>query len=136
MSIKTYIYIIAVFILSSCEKEDINYDINIKENEWVVSKIKTKEDLVLRTTSSTYILKFIDDIQYTINLDVNSCGGNYTNFGNGSIKIEPAGCTEICCDSEYAEDLIQILSTITKYYGKGNELILEGDGKIILFKKD
>ncbi len=41
-------------------------------------------------------------------------------------------CTLICCDSDFAKDLVFLFPKMTDYYGKGNELIFEGEGEIIL----
>ena len=55
----------------------------------------------------------------------------YEIINSGNIKISPKGCTEICCDSDFAEDLSQLFPKMTEYYGKGDELIFEGQGEII-----
>ena len=42
------------------------------------------------------------------------------------------GCTEMCCDSDFAVTLMQMFPKMNKYFGQGSELIFEGEGKIIL----
>jgi len=44
------------------------------------------------------------------------------------------GCTEMCCDSEFAESLPSLFLKMTRYYGKGERLYLEGEGEIVLEK--
>lgn len=55
----------------------------------------------------------------------------YEIINSGNIMISPMGCTQICCDSDFAEDLSQLFPKMTEYYGKGDELIFEGQGEII-----
>ena len=117
-------------IMWSCEKEDINID--IKSNNWVVVKTMKQGEFSYSIAKENYILKFINDSIFDINLDVNSCQGKYNIVSNGNIELGLVACTEICCDSDFAEDLVQLIPLMTKYYGKGNELIFEGQGEIIL----
>ncbi len=124
--------ILVGLIMWSCKKEDINID--IKSNNWEVVKIKKQGESTYSKTKESYILEFISDTTYTLKLDVNNCFGNYEIINSGNIKMNPMGCTEICCDSDFAEDLLQLFPKMTEYYGKGNELIFEGQGEIILEK--
>ena len=114
----------------SCKKEDINIDIT--SNNWEVVKIKKQGESTYTKTKESYILEFTSDTTYTLKLDVNNCGGHYEIVNNGNINISTMGCTKICCDSDFAEDLIHLFPKMTEYYGKGNELIFEGQGEIIL----
>ena len=136
MKIKKYrILILTVLvglIMWSCEKEDINID--IKSNNWEVVKIKKQGESTYTKTKESYVLEFTSDTTCTLKLDVNNCFGNYEIINSGNIKINPMVCTEICCDSDFAEKLLQLFPKMTEYYGKGKELIFEGQGKIILKK--
>ena len=124
--------ILVGLIMWSCEKEDINIDIT--SNNWEVVKIKKQGESTYTKTKESYVLEFTSDTTCTLKLDVNNCFGNYEIINSGNIKINPMGCTEICCDSDFAEDLLLLFPKMTEYYGKGKELIFEGQGKIILEK--
>jgi len=117
-------------ILSSCNKEDINIDIT--SYNWEVVKIKKHGESSYSNANESYVLEFTSYTTYTLKLDVNSCGGHYEILNNGNIDINAMGCTEICCDSEFAENLSHLFPKMTKYYGTGDELIFEGQGEIIL----
>ena len=129
-------YLILIFtilvglIMWSCKKEDSNID--IESNNWEIVKIKNQGESTYTNATESYILVFVNDTTYTLKLDVNNCGGQYKIVQNGKISFNTMACTEICCDSEFAENLVLLLSKMTEYYGKGNELILEGQGEIIL----
>ena len=120
-------------IIWSCEKEDI--DIDLKSNNWVVVKIKKQGESSYSFAKDSYILKFINDSILDFNLDVNSCSVKYNIISNGNIEWKKGYCTEICCDSDFAMDSVQLIPKMTKYYGKGKELIFEGQGEIILKQK-
>lgn len=130
---KSQILIIAILVgltVWSCKKEDINIDIT--SNNWEVVKIKIQGESTYTKAKESYVLEFVSDTTYTFNLDVNNCGGHYEIVNNGNINISVMGCTEICCDSEFAENLANLLPKMTAYYGKGTELIFEGQGEIFL----
>ncbi|MBA7571827.1 hypothetical protein ES708_13596 [subsurface metagenome] len=123
-----------LIIFFSCEKENIDTEIDITLNDWKVIKIKKQGELSYLNAAESYIFEFINDTTFTFNLDVNSCGGQYKIISKGSIELGDTYCTEICCDSDFAEDLRQLIPQMTRYYGKGNELIFKGQGEIILGK--
>ncbi|MEN8249563.1 MAG: BPTI/Kunitz domain-containing protein [Bacteroidota bacterium] len=128
----SYILILILGILFagvSCEKEMI--DVDLTANSWKVEKIQRSGSSSFEATDSTYVLKFESDSTLSIGLDVNTCFGYFSIPQAGNIEISTLACTEICCDSEYAEALIKILRDVTDYYVKGDELHLEGDGKIV-----
>lgn len=125
------IFIISLIclVILSCKKEDINID--MKSNKWVVIKMKSQGESTYTKASESYVLEFTSDTTYTLKLDVNICFGHYEIMNSGNIIISPMGCTKICCDSDFAEDLSQLLPKMTEYYGKGDELIFEGQGEIV-----
>jgi heat shock protein HslJ len=122
--------ILVGLIIWSCKKEDI--DIDIKSNNWEVVKIKKQGESTYEKAKENYILEFTNDTTFTLNLDVNNCFGNYEIIYSGNIKFKTMISTQICCDTDFAIDLIHLFPKMTEYYGKGNELIFEGQGEIIL----
>jgi len=114
----------------SCTEENI--DIDLTANSWEVVMIKESGQLSYTNTDNTYILHFTSDTEYNLSLDVNACFGQYVLPHQGDIEIQPMGCTKICCDSEFAEALAQLLPKMTGYYSKGEKLYFEGEGKIVL----
>ncbi len=134
IKLQILIFIITLSLISwSCAKEDINIDIT--SSTWEVVKIKNQGESSYSRAKDDYILKFENDSTYTLELDVNSCFGTYKILDNGSIEISGLGCTYICCDNEYSDKLSQLIPKMTSYFGKGKELILEGEGEIVLKSK-
>jgi len=125
--------LMAGMMTTSCAKKDIYIDLT--SNDWEVVKIKKDGDSGYTKARESYILSFTSENTYAINLDVNNCFGDYDITSDGNIDFGLMGCTEVCCDSEFAQNLSLLFPKMTKYYGKGDELILEGEGKIVLKKK-
>ena len=123
--------IIGIIVLgSSCEKKDV--DINLSAADWKVKKIRKRGKLIYTATDSTYVLHFSNDNTCNLNLDVNNCVGLYEIPEDGSITFQGMACTKMCCDTEFAEDLLSLFPEMTGYYVLDNKLHLEGDGEIIL----
>ena len=125
--------LMAGMMTTSCAKKDIYIDLT--SNNWEVIKIKKQGESSYTKTGESYILSFTSENIYAINLDVNNCFGDSEITSNGNIDFSHMVCTMVCCDSEFAQNLSQLFPKMTKYYGKGDELILEGEGKIVLKKK-
>lgn len=128
--ISSCIFIVFLIISGSCKKKEIC--INLTANEWEVVKIKKEGASSYTKAKNSYVLKFTSKQTYSINLDVNECFGAYENRSCGNILIEPMGCTEVCCDTEFAQSLSILLPEMNQYYIIGDELILEGEGVIML----
>lgn len=73
-------------------------------------------------------LTFKRDGKYSLKLDMNSCMGTFEKGENNSISIQSAGCTKICCDSQFSEKLAGMLSKVTSYTIKGDLLQLHVEG--------
>jgi hypothetical protein len=120
-----------LLILLSCENDVYDTATDLTLNDLRVVKFRKQGDLSYASAENLYILKFLNDTTFEINLDINGCGGKYKIISNGNIELEPLYCTEIFCDSDFADDLIQLIPKMTKYYKKENEMIFEGQGKIV-----
>jgi len=125
--------LVPILIVTSCGKKDIYIDLT--SSNWEVVKIKKQGESSYTKAEESYILKFTDKQTYNVNLDVNECFGEYNIKSSGNIYMSTMGCTEICCDSEFALSFSELLPKMTSFYGNGDELIFEGEGKIILKEK-
>lgn len=115
---------------TSCVHDDI--DIDLTANSWKVMKMRKSGEVNFTETDSTYILRFLNDAEYTLSLDVNSCMGQYEIPNKGDIEIQAMACTEACCDTEFAQNLSLLFSKMNRYYARGDELHFEGRGKLVL----
>ena len=67
---------------------------------------------------------FIQDNSVNLKLDVNSCFSTYRANSDGSIKIQPFGCTKMCCDDPFADTLKPALNEVTGYKRDNDSLEL------------
>lgn len=131
---RTIQFILAVLfapLIISCSKDKQT----IIKNDWQVESIKIHSDSALKFPVNTYILSFENKRKYYIKLDVNSCSGKVNFKSNNKIEFESDGCTKICCDSDFAKNLMDILSKANQYNVTDVTLILTGEnGEIINLK--
>lgn len=133
---KKYEFLLLVFVvfLFACIKKDPKVD--LQSSSWEIVKIKKLGDSDFISSSGAFILNFIDQETYTLKLDVNSCFANYSQSSQGNIALESPGCTKICCDSDFALDVLSLLPKMDKYYFEGATLLLEGQGQMVLIRKE
>lgn len=120
----------------SCREENI--DVDLQANEWKVVKMKKAGDDSYDRPDEDYILTFASDTSLTLTLDINECSSTYNIPENGIIEVEEGiSCTNVCCDSEFAETMTFFLSQAVSYYGKGKRLFFEcEDGTEVVFKEN
>jgi len=107
------LFLVISISLISCEKED--NDISIKGTKWKVVYIKDNGSSFNKRAKEDYIIEFKNDSSYSLSLDVNECIGNYNILNEKEIIIARSGCTKVCCDSEFAEELRELLGEINNY---------------------
>lgn len=126
----TLLFLVGI-LFSSCNKE-VSNDITL--DKWKVIKLKQEGDTDFTLAKQDYILEFLTDTTYTINLDINSCTGKYSLINESGIELVFPLCSYACCDSQIAVDIIKTLPKMNSYIIQDDELNLEGNGKIILEK--
>lgn len=124
------IALLAICILCSCDKQ--GSDVDIAPAKWEVISTKVAWHAFPDRPEKEYVLELTSEMSYKIVLDVNYCGGKFNKSDSGEIEFTHPACTEACCDSEYAERLMQILREVSRYDVLGGKLILRGDGEITL----
>jgi len=126
------LFVLACF--SSCNKEKNN----VINNEWIASSI-TYENGEYETPDikARYLLSFEKKSQYSLQLDINLCGGEVS-FKRKSVTFKKGmNCTEACCDSEFANALATKLPQTEKWQIDNNILSFSNDKglKIDFIKK-
>lgn len=121
-------------LLLCCSKEKQE----VIENNWQVESIKVHADSAFHhpAQGKIYTLAFETKINYVLKLDVNKCSGKVKFKSSSSIDFTDTGCTEICCDSDFAKNIVYILIEVEKYHLTDTTLILtKKNGKVINLKK-
>jgi heat shock protein HslJ len=106
------IFLISPFFLIKCSKEKEN---KISDNSWRVLSIMSSDNQNILNAPSLFEIQFLKDNSVNLKLDVNSCFSTYRISDAESIKIQSFGCTKMCCDDPFADNLIQALIEVTSY---------------------
>jgi heat shock protein HslJ len=80
-------------------------------------------------------ITFQEDGKISYQLSVNNCFGSYTLDGE-NMSVTLGGCTKMCCDSKFADQFQNILSTAKSYKVHGeNYLAINGETMILKLEK-
>jgi len=120
--------VVASALFSGCSKGEFNDSII---GEWEVISLY-KGQVYDNKTENTYVLKFGEDNQASIMLDVNRCGSGYDIKCDECISFTGFACTKACCDSDFAVKLIEVIGDATKYDIKSDILTLKNVGEVKL----
>lgn len=123
---------ICLMMYGCTDTNDTQNDLEIITGNWEVLSIKRNGQVYSETAENSYILEFTSNDAFTLSLDVNNCYGQYALPADGHINFDEIGCTYVCCDSEFAEDLVPILRTVSSYSRLSKILVLMGDGQLVL----
>lgn len=132
---KTIVGLIGLAILlnaSECSKKEIA----LANTRWKILEFRQPNATSAQLPTKDYILEFQNENSLNIRLDVNNCMGSYEITDKGAIRISPLGCTKMCCDSEFALNLVNNFSKMQTFKVKAKTLYLKGEGEIILEKLD
>jgi len=136
MKKNTLFFGIFVIIILSCHKDSMDYSNILSTNAWKINSYRIGNPVAYSFTTEDYIFNFNGEKKtYELNLDVNDCSGSFIISDKISIELESPGCSEICCDSDFAEELLRVIPIITNYQIRGNLLWLVGDGVTIILEK-
>ena len=118
-------------VVFSCTKENISLA-ELQLGKWEVEKFKKTKGSSFVKAENSYTLAFTSDSSIVVILDENRCEGTYHIRSDENIDFSTLPCTYLCCDTEYALDFVRLIPFMTKYSSRGNQLILEGQGQIVL----
>ncbi len=124
------LFLITLFVLFSCNKDSDNEILG----SWKAVSI-TYEDGEIALPDAEYLLTFENPSQYRLQLDINNCFGEIS-FNNNTVEFpDGIGCTEACCDSDFAISLAQELPQTQQWEITANQLLFSNDmGLQVVFK--
>ncbi len=144
-TITFFLLFFPVFLCSSCEKEDLTDTIDITKFSWKIESITIDGDKSKTpnkdyhgnniSNDNAYKLTFQNDSVFNLYLGINYGGGKFKIPSMGIITFESFGTTEICCDSDFDEDVAKIILLMTSYQVLDDILILKGNNCEIELKK-
>lgn len=134
-----YIYLIMGMLLYACDEdrdEGPVSHIDLSRSKWQVQGVKESHDNELLSNMSRYVLEFVNDSLFTINLDANRYYGTYEFREDGYFKIRTLQNKEgVCCDSQYANEVLDKLLKADRFRSGEATLTLLGQGEIHLIKQ-
>ena len=138
-TIKAGIFVFAIFILNSCQKDnDLNF---ILQNEWKIKSIVNSNKSLYPPSNTlreeAYILKFISDSSFYLATSVNYAGGICRFVSDKNIIINRYGnFTEVGGETNFDEQLYFTLINVTQYSCSNSKLIflIDKNNKIIFTK--
>lgn len=104
----------------------------IRDNTWIAVSLKSSENDSTWNAGAVYELTFPEKRTFSIQLDVNLCGGKVVFNPNNIILFNEIGCTEACCDSPFATELIRLLGEVNRYLFNDNQMVLTGNNGITI----
>ena len=124
------LFLLSLLLMKACKKESQNPADLVQK--WKVVSMRRPHSSSQQYPVGTYILKFEATSRLSFKPDVNTCEGNYVVSEPGKIKINILACTEICCDSDLARELLSLLPHMGTYIIQDDLLTLSGSGQIKL----
>ncbi|MCC5915892.1 MAG: META domain-containing protein [Cryomorphaceae bacterium] len=130
MKLNVFAILTTLFVVVACSKKDESL-----HGVWMVERVQLNQASDWQGSPEKYRFEFGTDKSLTVNLDVNTCQTKFESCTCGSMVIDPIGCTEACCDSEFAVQMIEMMKDVDRYDISSEVLVLAGKGKIELKRK-
>ncbi len=149
MIMKKIVFLLVLFpaiFCNGCKKEDLTDTIDITQFSWKIESITVDGDKTKTpnidyhgnsiSNDNSYKLIFQNDSEFNLDLGINYGGGTFKIPYMGMITFESFGTTEICCDSDFDEDVAKTIVLITSYQVLNDILKLKGSNCEIELKKE
>jgi heat shock protein HslJ len=128
---------ISALIVMSCNKDKTDI-FDITEHQWKLMSVTVEnETFKPKENKSRYVLEFISGTHFSFDLSINDGGAKFEIHSKGEIDIENGAFTEICCNNEFDEKLLEVFpkNNVFTYTVIGNTLTLKSTDGEVKFKK-
>lgn len=93
--------------------------------KWEVKEFMSIESvLYAKNDGFNPIIQFKQDGTISIRLDANICSSTFDLLSDTELNITDAGCTKICCDSDFSMKFLEMLPQVESYEIEHDELKL------------
>jgi heat shock protein HslJ len=117
-----YIVWLSCLFLFACKSDDDA----ILTNKWLLTSYVANSGSTVTLQPSPLYFTFSKEGTITVDLDVNSCTGQYTK-DKDDLELSGFSCTEICCDSTSSLNVYQLFVDSVKTHDiNGKTLKLSG----------
>lgn len=134
---KAFIFFVLIpLLILSCGKRKTE-TLDITKYQWKLKSVTINSKTIRPPENkSRYVLVFVNDSTFNLNLSINSGWGGYKLPTKGNLIISGySAITEVCCQNEFDKKLIASIKGITKYNVSGRTLILQKAGNKVEFKR-
>jgi len=104
----------------------------IRNNTWIVVSLKASGNDTTWNPGAVYELTFPEKRTFSMQLDVNSCGGSAVFNPNNIIFFNDISCTEACCDSPFVTEMLRLLAQVNRYQFNEDQMVLSGSKGITI----
>jgi heat shock protein HslJ len=118
-----FILFLLFLTFTSCTKDVQTDDIT---GTWKLTELHPNKD-VSREKDNVYTIQFDTDNSIKMQLDANDCWSTYELKDDNKILIGNFACTEVCCDTEYALEFLNIVTSATEISIRFGKMTLKGD---------
>ena len=124
-----------LFIFSCSESKDCCVA-NPLTITWVAASVDVENRLY--TSTNEILMTLQEEGQMSIKLDINTCGGDYLmDLSAQTVTFKEMFCTEACCDSEFAQNIVDVLQRSDRFETSGNLLtVFAGNDKANFLPKE
>ncbi len=112
---KIVIYFSFLFMLMACQKVNETPPESLVQTWEVVEFMSLESVAYPRIEGKKIVFTINSDGTYKLQLEFNQCSGTYQTGNEATISIGATSCTEMCCDSKFAERLVQLLPRVESY---------------------
>ncbi len=116
-------FLLPLLILTACEPDDAN-DPSALRQRWILMTLQTSADVQPVAGTGPYVLDLRQAEHFSLGLDANRCNGEWSTAPDGKIDLSRFGCTYICCDSPFAEELSRLVRGADRYSLQNDQMRL------------
>jgi len=118
-----FLSLLTVLTLTNCKK-DASADVTLF-GKWKVEGYVASSSSLAQTSATDIYLTFNNNKTIDISLEANECSGSFT-IEASAITILDVGCTEICCDSDFSLELMDLIQLVESHHFTNDQLNLTG----------
>ena len=132
---KTFVILLAVVAMTACDESPTRPSDLVGE-VWRLASIEAAGTApIIVPDPERYTIQFLESGRVSVRADCNSCGGSYTLAGT-ALSLGPLACTRAFCGATSLDGAFtQALGQARSLARRGAELYLQGDGRVLRFRK-
>jgi heat shock protein HslJ len=130
---KTLVVLLAVVAMSACDEGPTSPS-DLVGDVWQLASIEAAgAGAIAVPEPDRYTIQFLESGRVSVRADCNTCGGSYALTGT-ALSLGALACTRVFCGTTSLDAVfMQALEQTRSVARSGNELRLQGDGRVLRF---